>query len=228
MLTPKDSAFFQWGYTADECIKQLEQLTHRIQSSHNHHNHLSFINEWVALSLETQAVAYYQQDYKAVAKLIDAIASVILSLDSNHLQDYPLMLHTGLRVILSQVHQMVDSNHILALYRLLPSIPCAKTLDIYIMFQCHFGFTHVLKRWRENFAYHVNENEWLDYNALQLDAGIALMKNPVYVEHAVIAKLEQQLPEYVLSIEDTPLAAEWFPWLTWFISQRYDDGTTNK
>ncbi|WP_201583326.1 hypothetical protein [Psychrobacter jeotgali] len=213
VLTPKDSAFFDWDYTADECIEQLEQLAYSDDTD------LSFICEWVALSLETQSVAYYKQDYEAVANLLDAIASIVLLIDIKRLSEYPFLLHTGLRALMSQTHQKVNTSYLLALYRLLPSIPDPKTLDIYVMFQCHFGFTHVLSRWRENFNHHANENGWSDYNAVQLDVGINLIKTRIHKEPALLTKLDEQFSDYILALEDSPLAAEWFPWLPWFISQ---------
>lgn len=213
VLTPKNNAFFDWDYTADECIAQLRQLTDSNDAN------LSFICEWVGLSLETQSVAYYKQDYEVVAGLIDAIASVVLSVDIRLLSSHPYLLHTGLRAVLSQAHQKAESDYALELYRLLPSTPCAKTLDIYIMFQCHFGLTHVLSRWRESFDYHINENGWSDYNALQLDVGMALVKARINKEPALLTKLDEQFSDYILALEDSPLAAEWFPWLSWFISQ---------
>ena len=214
VLTPKNNAFFDWGYTADECISQLRQLTDSNDVD------LFFICEWVGLSLETQSVAYYKQDYDAVAGLIDAIASVVLAVDIRHLSSHPYLLHTGLRAVLSQAHQKVDSDYALELYRLLPSTPCAKTLDIYIMFQCHFGFTHVLSRWQESFDYYVNENGWSDYNALQLDVGMALVNARIYQDHPLTTKLNEQFSNYIIAVEYTPLAAEWFPWFSWFISQK--------
>lgn len=233
VLTPKDSAFFEWCYKADECIEQLSLL---MQSKHTDsdagNNGLSYtstdiaiLSEWIALSLETQSIAYYKNELEEVRKLIDAIASAALSLAASsttrtYLQDYPNLLNIGLRATLTQTQHTVDYNRLLELYRLLPKIPSAKTLDIYIMFQCYFGFSNILSRWQSDFNYHKQENGWRDYNAVQLEVGIALTKTRLYKEHPLLTKLDEQFSDYILDLEEMPLAAEWFPWLSWFISQK--------
>ena len=234
-LTPKnkDGAFFDWDYTADECIEQLSLLT---QSEYNDNDtgnadliytskEVAIFSEWIALSLETQSVAYYQNEFEEVNKLINAIASATLSLAAsltarNCLREYPNLLNTGLRAILTQTQHRVDYNRLLELYRLLPKIPCAKTLDVYIMFQCHFGFINTLSRWQSDFNYHNQENGWHDYNAVQLEVGIALIKARTYEELSLTTKLNEQFSDYILTLEDMTLAAEWFPWLSWFVSQK--------
>lgn len=235
VLTPKDKdgAFFEWYYTADECIEQLSLLTQSKYSDNNTgNNELSYtleevaiFSEWIALSLETQSVAYYRNKFEEVSKLINAIAAAALLLAASsttrtYLQDYPKLLHTGLRATLTQTQHRVDYNLLLELYRLLPNIPCAKTLDIYIMFQCHFGFSNTLSRWQSDFNYHKQENGWHDYNAVQLEVGIALNKAHIVKEPALMTKLDEQFSDYILDLENMPLAAEWFPWLSWFISQK--------
>lgn len=235
VLTPKnkDGAFFDWYYTADECIEQLALLTQSEYSDNNTgNNELSYtleevaiFSEWIALSLETQSVAYYRNKFEEVSKLINAIAAAALLLAASsttrtYLQDYPKLLHTGLRATLTQTQHRVDYNLLLELYRLLPNIPCAKTLDIYIMFQCHFGFSNTLSRWQSDFNYHKQENGWHDYNAVQLEVGIALNKAHIVKEPALMTKLDEQFSDYILDLENMPLAAEWFPWLSWFISQK--------
>ena len=233
VLTPKDSAFFEWCYDADECIEQLSLLTQSEDSDNDAGNSdliytskdVAIFLEWIALSLETQSVAYYQNEFEDVSKLIDAIASAALSLAASssahtYLQDYAQLLNTGLRAILTLTQHTVDYNRLLELYRLLPKIPSAKTLDIYIMFQCHFGFSNPLIRWQSDFNYHKQENGWHDYNAVQLEVGIALTKARIVKEPALMTKLDEQFSDYILGLEEMPLAAEWFPWLSWFISQK--------
>jgi hypothetical protein len=235
VLTPKnkDSAFFEWCYNADECIEQLSLLTQSKYSDDDTSNtdlsytseDVSNLSEWIALSLETQSVAYYKNEFEEVRKLINAIASVALSLAASstartYLQDYPKLLNTGLRAILTQTQHKIDYSPLLELYRLLPKIPCAKTLDIYIMFQCHFGFINTLSRWQSDFNYHKQNNGWCDYNAVQLEVGIALITARIYKEPPLMTKLDEQFSDYILDLEDMPLAAEWFSWLSWFISQK--------
>lgn len=216
ILTPKDQDFFNWGYTTSECVRQLEKLVNDGEKAS-----LAFCYEWVALSLETQSVAYYKKDYVSTEILINQIASLILSRDTYSLSDYPDLIYKGLRAILSQTSQKLDADQISQLYRMLPLTPCAKTLDVYIMFQCHFGFTHILKRWRKNFDYYANENNWLEYNALQLDIAIEILNNNISNNYQLISKLDEEFLSYVISLEENPLAAEWFPWLSWFIFRKY-------
>ena len=232
-LTPRGSAFFEWCYDADECIEQLSLLTQSKYSGNDAENtdlsytseDVAILSEWIALSLETQSVAYYRNEFEEVSKLINAVASATLSLASSstartYLQDYPKLLNTGLRATLTQTQYKVDYNRLLELYRLLPKIPCAKTLDIYIMFQCYFGFSNTLSRWQSDFNYHKQESGWHDYNAVQLEVGIALTKARIDKEPPLMTKLDDQFSDYILALEDTPLAAEWFPWLSWFVSQK--------
>lgn len=233
VLTPKDSAFFEWCYDADECIEQLSLLTRSKCSENDACNtdlsytseDVSNLSEWIALSLETQSIAYYQNELEEVRKLIDAIASAALSLAASsttrtYLQDYPNLLNIGLRATLTQTQHTVDYNRLLELYRLLPKIPSAKTLDIYIMFQCYFGFSNTLSRWQSDFNYHKQENGWHNYNAVQLEVGIALTTARISKEPALMTKLDEQFSDYILDLEEMLLAAEWFPWLSWFISQK--------
>lgn len=243
VLTPKDKdgAFFEWCYDADECIEQLSLLTQSKYSDNNAGNtdlsytskDVAILSEWIALSLETQSVAYYRNEFEEVSKLINAIASATLSLAASstartYLQDYPKLLYTGLRATLTQTQHKIDYNRLLELYRLLPKIPCAKTLDIYIMFQCHFGFSNTLSRWQSDFNYHKQENGWHDYNAVQLEVGIALNKARIYKESALLTKLDERFSDYILALEDMPLAAEWFPWLSWFVLQKCDRSISMK
>lgn len=235
VLTPKDSAFFEWCYDTDECIEQLSLLTQSEDSDINAGNtdliytskDVAIFSEWIALLLETQSIAYYQNEFEEVSKLINAISSATLSLAASstartYLRDYPQLLNTGLRAILTQTQHRVDYNRLLELYRLLPKIPCAKTLDIYIMFQCHFGFSNILSRWQSDFNYYKQENGWHDYNAVQLEVGIALTKARIVKEPPLLTKLDEPFSDYILALENMPLAAEWFPWLSWFISQKCD------
>lgn len=232
-LTPRDSAFFEWCYDADECIEQLSLLTQSKYSGNDAGNtdlsytseDVAILSEWTALSLETQSVAYYGNEFEEVSKLINAVASATLSLASSsiartYLQDYPKLLNTGLRAILTQTQHKVDYNQLLDLYCLLPRIPCAKTLDIYIMFQCHFGFSNTLSRWQSDFNYHKQESGWHDYNAVQLEVGIALTKARTNKEPPLLTKLDDDFSDYLLALEEMPLAAEWFPWLYWFVSKK--------
>lgn len=211
IMTPKDSAFFDWSYGADECIEQLDLLTHSAAPV------ISSVSEWVSLSLETQAVAYYQNDFDTVKRLIKAISSAVLAFEPKSLQDFPTLLHTGLRAVLCQPPQEVDATYLVELYRMLPRIPTVKNLDIHVMFQCHFGFTNALSGWRTHFKRYMSEHSWQDYNAVQLNAGIAFINERLVADQATLTELEAQFPAYVVATEDTPLAAEWFPWLLWFV-----------
>lgn len=209
VLTPQDSVFFDWNYGADECIKQLKLLTKGVTPV------VPSVSEWAALSLETQAVAYYQNDFATVKRLIAAISSATLALEPNDLKHFPFLFKTGLRATLCQPSEEIDTKHLIELYRLLPRTPTAKNLDLHIMFQCHFGFTNALSSWRAHFTRYVSEHNWNEYNALQLDAGIALVSER-QTEQALIVALEQKFPSFVMATEDDPLAAEWFPWMLWF------------
>lgn len=217
VLTPSDKAFFDWNYTAAECIEQLKQLRFSTDVD------LSFLEEWIALSLETLSVAYYKQDDEIVVELIEAMSAAFLSVDPaslSKLQRYPFLLHNGLRAVLSQTQQHPEPNHLVQLYRLLPILPKVKTFDIHVMFQCYFGFANILNRWYERFDYYSKSGGWLEYNFLQLETARELVAGRMYKEHLFVEQLNEKFPKYILSIEDRPLAAEWFPWFLWFVLQR--------
>lgn len=214
ILTPKDRDFYDWDYGTEECIEQLMLFINSVKPS------VSFISEWVALSLETQSVAYYKNDLNTVEKLVKVISYTFLQLDPKSLQEFPSLLHTGLRAVLCQSPKGVDASQLVELYRMLDPIPNAKNLDIHVMFQCYFGFSNTLSRWQSDFNYHKQENGWHDYNAVQLEVGIALNKARIYKESALLTKLDEKFSDYILALEDMPLAAEWFPWLSWFVLQK--------
>ncbi|HKM38605.1 MAG TPA: hypothetical protein VJY83_13335 [Thiopseudomonas sp.] len=212
-MTPEHSAFFDWHYEADECIEQLAVLMRYAAPS------LTCVAEWVALALETQAVAYYRNDLQAVHKLAHAIATTVLALDLQQLTAAPSLLYAGLRAILCQPQALVDSPDLVALYRMLPEFPTAKTLDVYVMFQCHFGLTHTLSGWQKHFQRYASEHQWLDYNALQLAAGTAFASDRLGAGDALSTQLDQQFADYIVTVNQEPLAADWFPWLAWFFQQ---------
>lgn len=210
IITPNDSEFFDWHYSADECVEQLNSFMHSPTPV------LASVSDWVALSLETQAVAYYKNELQTVKKLIQVIASVALAFEPSSLQEFPTLLHTVLRAALCLPAQVVEVSRLVELYRMLPHRPTAKNLDIHIIFQCYFGFTNRLHDWRKNFKRYESESNWLPYNAVQLDVGIALVNEQLFFGQALITDLELQLPDYIMATETEPMAAEWFPWLLWF------------
>tara|TARA_R110000850_G_scaffold276816_2_gene420445 strand:+ start:9466 stop:9747 length:282 start_codon:yes stop_codon:yes gene_type:complete len=79
ILTPKDRDFYDWDYGTEECIEQLMLFINSVKPS------VSFISEWIALSLETQSVAYYKNDLNTVEKLVKVISYTFLQLDPKSL-----------------------------------------------------------------------------------------------------------------------------------------------
>ena len=63
---------------------------------------------------------------------------------------------------------------------------------------------------------------------MQLEVGIALNKARIYKESALLTKLDERFSDYILALEDMPLAAEWFPWLSWFVLQKCDSSISRK
>lgn len=213
IITPEHSAFFDWHYEADECIEQLALLMRYENPS------LKCVAEWIALALETQAVAYYRHDLQAIHKLTQAIAMTVLSLPQQQLITAPSLLYAGLRTILCQPQAHINSDVLVTLYRMLPTFPAAKTMDVYVMFQCHFGLTNTLNGWKEHFKRYASEHLWIDYNALQLAAGTAFANDSLAVGDALLMQLDQQFSDYSIAVNEEPLAADWFPWLQWFFEQ---------
>ena len=212
-MTPEHSAFFDWHYEADECIEQLAVLMRYAAPS------LNCVAEWVTLALETQAVAYYRNDLQAVQKLTQAIATTVLALQPQQLIAAPSLLYAGLRAILCQPQAHIDSQTLVMLYRMLPAFPTAKTMDVYVMFQCHFGLTQTLSGWQKHFKRYASEHLWIDYNALQLVVGTAFASDRLDAGHELLIQLEQQFTDYIIAVHEQPLAADWFPGLQWVLQQ---------
>lgn len=217
ILTPDDQSFFNWNYTATECIEHLRQLTCSDDVD------LHYLEEWVALSLETLSIEYYKNNHEAVAMLIEAIAAAMASIEPTRLSElsnHSFLLHNGLRALLSQSGLHPKPSSLIQLYRLLPVIPKGQNFDIHIMFQCFFGYGNVLNKWQENFENYAKDNDWTDYNALQLNTGRALIGGCLHKTHPLITQLDEEFKEYLLSTSDNPLAAEWFPWFFWFVRSK--------
>ena len=217
ILTPDDQSFFNWNYTATECIEQLKKLTCSDDIDLYH------LEEWVALSLETLSIEYYKNNHEAVAMLIEAIAAAMVLITPTRLSElsnHSFLLHNGLRALLSQREQHPKPSILIQLYRLLPVLPEGQNFDIYIMFQCFFGYGNVLNKWHENFENYAKDNDWTDYNALQLNTGRTLLEGRLHKTNPLITQLDEDFKKYLLATSDNPLAAEWFPWFSWFVRSK--------